>query len=76
MKKKIFGSVLFFLGSLNTLLTVKGGFKVETFYVMLMLAGVLLFIYGLVERLKEDTLDANLEGRPETDGKKGAGSKS
>ncbi len=52
LRKKIFGSILFFLGGLNTMFAVKAGFKVETFFVVLLVAGALIFAYGLVEGFK------------------------
>lgn len=47
VKKRIFGSVLFFLGMLNTLLSIKAGVEVQGLYLILIVTGIILFIYGL-----------------------------
>ncbi|MBI5286154.1 MAG: hypothetical protein HY878_01015 [Deltaproteobacteria bacterium] len=47
VKKRIFGLVLFFLGILNTLLSIKAGVEIQGFYFILMATGVIIFIYGL-----------------------------
>ncbi len=69
LKKKIFGSMLFFLGALDTMLAVKAGISVETFYLFLMIAGVLLFTYGLIEGLKKEASGDRREGLEAESGK-------
>lgn len=50
IKKQIFGSCLFFLGALNTMLAIRGGWRVDWFYILLMAVGVFLFIYGGIQK--------------------------
>lgn len=47
VKKRIFGSVLFFLGILNTLLSLKADVEVQGLYLILIVTGIILFAYGL-----------------------------
>lgn len=52
IKKQIFGSVLFFLGALNTMLAIRGGWKVDVFYILLIASGLVFFIYGGIQGRK------------------------
>lgn len=47
VKKRIFGSVLFFLGILNTLLSIKADVEVQGLYPIMIVTGIILFAYGL-----------------------------
>lgn len=58
LNKRIFGSILFFLGALNIMFATKAGFKVELFFIFITAAGVLLFAYGLIEGFKEKSAEA------------------
>ena len=50
IKKQIFGSVLFFLGALNTMFAMKAGTEVDNFNPLLIFIGIVIFIYGGVQR--------------------------
>lgn len=43
---KIFGSVLFFLGMINIMFSMKAGLRVQNFYIFLIVAGIVVFIIG------------------------------
>ncbi|HHD11688.1 MAG TPA: hypothetical protein ENK42_04540 [Deltaproteobacteria bacterium] len=51
-KKKIFGSVLFFIGGLNLVFSVKAGISVDPFHVVVTILGSLIFLYGAVEGMR------------------------
>ena len=51
VKKQMFGSILFFLGGLNTVFSVKAGLPLDAFHVILMLGGGLLFLYGAIQKM-------------------------
>ncbi len=66
VKKQIFGSILFFLGALNTLLSIKGGLPLDGFFLVLMLGGGLIFLYGALERAsKQPSTNASSNRDPE-----------
>ena len=44
---KAFGSILFFLGILNIMFSLKAGIEIQEFYIFLMAAGAIFFILGL-----------------------------
>ena len=46
----MFGSVLFFLGGLNTVFSVKAGVPLDGFHVILLISGASLFVYGAIQR--------------------------
>ncbi len=45
---KLFGVVLIFLGTLDSMLSWRGGFAVSDFYVFLIASGVLLYAVGAI----------------------------
>ena len=44
---RAFGSILFFLGILNIMLSLKAGIEIQGFYIFLMAAGAIFFTIGL-----------------------------
>lgn len=48
VKSRIFGVVLISLGALNSMLTMKGGFKPDPFNYLLIIAGVLFVLTGIL----------------------------
>ena len=51
-KKKVFGSVLFFIGGLNLVFSVKAGISIDPFHIVVTILGSLIFLYGAVEGMK------------------------
>jgi hypothetical protein len=47
---RLFGVILIILGTLNTMLSWRGGFTVEPFHAMLIGAGLLLCLIGSIRR--------------------------
>lgn len=45
---RVFGVVLFLLGSLNAMLSWRGSFELQGFYGTLMVTGIVFFIIGLL----------------------------
>jgi hypothetical protein len=47
---KLFGVILIFLGILDSMLSWRGGFAVNDFYVLLIASGILLYIVGAIRQ--------------------------
>ena len=47
---RLFGVILVFLGLLDSLLSWRGGFAVDGFYVLLIAAGISLYVMGAIKR--------------------------
>ena len=47
---RIFGVILVILGWLDTMLSMRGGFEVYPFHVMLIVTGLLLYMIGAIRR--------------------------
>jgi multisubunit Na+/H+ antiporter MnhG subunit len=50
---KIFGVILIFLGILDSMLSWRGGFALNSFYVFLMASGAFLYFIGAVRQGRE-----------------------
>ncbi|MCP4696039.1 MAG: hypothetical protein GY862_04200 [Gammaproteobacteria bacterium] len=50
IKKQVFGGVLFFLGIVDVMIALTMGFEVDTFYIVLIVLGVFIFLYGTTQR--------------------------
>ncbi|MBI3397699.1 MAG: hypothetical protein HY026_00415 [Deltaproteobacteria bacterium] len=48
---RIFGSVLFFLGTLNIMFSMKAGLETQNFYIFLIVAGVIIFVIGSLRNM-------------------------
>ena len=47
---KLFGIILIFLGTLDSMLSWRGGFAVNDFYFVLIASGILLYIVGAIRQ--------------------------
>jgi hypothetical protein len=47
---RLFGVVLVFLGLLDSLLSWRGGFALDGFYVFMIAAGISIFVVGTIKR--------------------------
>ena len=53
VKTKLFGVVLVFLGTLDGMLSWRGGIEVSNFYLFLFAAGVFLFVIGTIRQAND-----------------------
>lgn len=59
IKKQIFGGVLFCLGAMTALLAKTIGFELDIFYVVIIIFGICLFLYGAMQRNQHKLIKAS-----------------
>ena len=55
VKTKIFGVILIILGTLDSLLALRGGFTLNSFYGALIALGIFLYAIGAIRGLQQST---------------------
>ncbi len=55
VKTKLFGVILIFLGILNSMLSWRGGLTLSSFYVLLIAAGIFLYLIGAIRQGSDKT---------------------
>lgn len=53
IKKQVFGGVLFCLGAMTVLLSRTIGFEPDRFYIVIIVIGACLFLYGVIQTKKQ-----------------------
>ncbi|HBR16326.1 MAG: hypothetical protein A3G39_05820 [Deltaproteobacteria bacterium RIFCSPLOWO2_12_FULL_43_16] len=48
---RIFGGVLFFLGMLNIMFSMKAGLATQNFYIFMIIAGIIIFVIGSLRNM-------------------------
>lgn len=53
IRKQVLGGVLFCLGAMTVLLSRAMGFELDVFYIVIMIIGMCLFLYGVMQTKKQ-----------------------